>query len=697
MEMGRSGTKRILYITLALATAGAGACAPPAPGDVDEQTGAIHLNAGSTGSVSIVADSTAIGPWPEVMNFKNNSSATCTATVVGPYAALTANHCTSGGSPTVMNLNWTDTGDIHVQNVWYNSYLNPTYTPSWWTTLNNQQKASGGRQDDWPAQHDQVILFVPTLTPAWLVQHNITPASIGAPFGAAAPIAYNTIGVASTGSGASRAWVPSQFIAANVNTITSSPRDGYLTEDQSTPNFGSVDPGDSGGPAMGFQAWPYLNGTTLNVGHFVVGTAQNTGGDKAPISYTTGTTLTTNQTLTVRLNSLFALATVDDADGDGLPTACDTNPAASNPGTTSLCPAEVGTPTGASLAGTQSASATSVPLGQVACQPGYFAIGLGGRSGALVDQLSVHCQALSCFYTGTCAGTNQYWTDGFGGPGGGAFDTECPSGSIVTGVLAQTVSGTTLSALQAECTPIASVVDNQSNRSYLSWVGGAGSAQVDNSCATNKSLVGFQTRSYDARWVTGIQTICSDDVGHFGPYMGGTGGGTADLTCPVGYVGTGLAYTTDSANSSIAFTGLLCAPSAAVRAGVAIPDQQLWIAHGQAHDYTTGVNVPALVEPFPGSHIPTGVQRVNCPNGDGLIALYGAVSTQSLSTGVVSAYTGVSCRQLVWPNAVRFIGISGAGTVSGATQESSGCQHGYFNGFYSQSGWLTDGIAPHCQ
>jgi hypothetical protein len=657
----------------------------------------IHLNAGSTGTVSTTADSTTLSPFPEVMNLKvGGSSASCTATVVGPYTVLTANHCTTGQPASSVSINWTDVGDVPVQAIRYNPYLNPTYTPSWWTTLNNQQKQSGGRQDDWPAQHDHVLLFVPTLTPAWLTQHNLTPASIGAPYGSGQTYTYNTIGVGSTGSGASRSWVPSEFVVANTNTITSNPRDGYLTENQSAANFGSVDQGDSGGPAMGFLKWPYVGGTTLDIGHFVVGTAQNTGGDKAPIAYQTGTTLTANQTLTVRLNSLFALAEIDDADNDGLPTACDANPASPNPTSDNVCPPGFGTPTGASLATSETSSSTSVPVGEVACKPGYMAIGMGGHSGSLVDQLSIHCQALSCFYTGSCSSGNSYWTDYFGGTGGVAFDTECASGSILTGVFAETTTGPIVSSLIAECTPISSVVDNISNRTYLSWVGASGTTELDESCKTNQSLVGFQARSSDARWVTALQPICSDDVGHFGPYMGGTGGAAADQSCPAGYISTGMVYATDTGDTTVSFTGVLCAPKSSVQAGTAVPDSQLWVVHGGAHDYNQNIDIPGLVEPYSSAHTPSGTQRVNCPVGSGMIGLNAATSSREISTTVVQALTSLTCRNLA-SQSVSTVNFSNAGSLTSAQAESSGCASGYVNGLYTQNGWLTDGLAPHCQ
>jgi hypothetical protein len=677
----------------ALATVSAQLAACSNGAELGTISSAIHVNPGSTITKSSVSDSTRYsdGPFEAVMNFKNNSSATCTASVIAPYAILTANHCAANGFNSNIAINWTDVGDLPASAVWYNPYLNPTYTPSWWTTLNNQQKQNGGRQDDWPAQHDEIVVFVPGLTPDFLTSHNLTPMKFGVPVTFGANYTYNTVGVGSTGAGASREWVPSRFVQANANTITQSPRDGYLTEDQSTPNYGSVDPGDSGGPVVGFVNWPWRNGASVAVNRFIAGTAQNSGGDKAPLSYATGSGLTANQKLTIRLNSLFVAAQADDADGDGLPTACDANPASANVND-NLCPHEIGTPTGASLGTSQGASATAVPIAEMACKPGYVAVGLSGRGGALIDQLQVHCRAVA-YYLG--APGDDYWTDYFGGNGGVAWSTDCPYPSVLVGINAEaTNNGQTLAGFQGICKNIGQL--GQNNPNYLSWVGGTGNSFSFAECALNQTLIGFQARSYDARWVTGVQPICSHDPAGYDAYMGGTGGVGYDERCPPGYVGTGLMYTADPTNTSVAFLGLTCAPRQQVHQGSAVPDASLWIAHGSAHDWTQNVDVPPLVEPLSQAHLPSGVMRADCPIGNVVIGMGGATSTAHVAGGDVAALTQLFCRQIDTAAQTETTVSLSVGSTAGATPASAGCV-GEVNGLYVRTGWLTDGVSPHCQ
>ncbi len=90
-----------------------------------------------------------------------------------------------------------------------NPYVSETYTPDWSITLNNAQKAQqGGRQDDWPAQHDHALLFVPQLTPQFLRDNNITPMRISP--GTVGSTNFTVLGIGSTG-GAQRWWQMRSF------------------------------------------------------------------------------------------------------------------------------------------------------------------------------------------------------------------------------------------------------------------------------------------------------------------------------------------------------------------------------------------------------------------------------------------------------------------------------------------------------
>ncbi|SET85404.1 jacalin-like lectin [Stigmatella erecta] len=67
--------------------------------------------------------------------------------------------------------------------------------------------------------------------------------------------------------------------------------------------------------------------------------------------------------------------------------------------------------------------------GSMGCMSGYVAVGITGRSGLHVDQLSLICAYLN---TDGSLGP-QYTTSGFGGSGGSFFWSQCPAGQAVVG------------------------------------------------------------------------------------------------------------------------------------------------------------------------------------------------------------------------------------------------------------------------
>ncbi|RXL62031.1 trypsin-like serine protease, partial [Citrobacter sp. AAK_AS5] len=66
----------------------------------------------------------------------------CTATVLGPYAVLTARHCVDQGR--AESIEW-DIDAYAVANRFDNPYLDEPYRLPWWTAENDKQIASGGR------------------------------------------------------------------------------------------------------------------------------------------------------------------------------------------------------------------------------------------------------------------------------------------------------------------------------------------------------------------------------------------------------------------------------------------------------------------------------------------------------------------------------------------------------------------------
>lgn len=575
----RSSTAGILATLLLAATACVGV---DVDDDVDDDIAstaqAVHANAGSSVTPARERNDFA-GRYPEVMYAVPGGG--CTGTVIAPYAVLTAAHC----GEQQWSVNWEGPAAYQgIAAVHLNPYLRGPYVPSWWASLNAQQKAApGGRQDDWPAQHDHEILFVPSLTPQFLRDHGITPAAID-PYATASATDYTLVGVGSTGGGY-RDSIARSFVAATAGTITRSPRDGYLSANTSAVNVGNADPGDSGGPTMASRRYTWIDGSTIDVGHVVVGTTQNPS-DMAPLAYNPGITMTSNQLLTVRINALWASARADDADGDGLPSACDANPAAASTAD-NLCPDALGGPRGAAT--------VNVQVGQLTCRPGYAAVGMRGRSGDLIDRLAVQCRALSCFENNGAGCANnpiyEYWTDEFGGTGGGAWDIRCPNGQLMVGVDASDNTSTgLLHSIGPRCATYGDVVAAAPAPTTVSR---AGNVSLGNfarrDCSPGKVLSGFQARSSDARYVTGVQPVCSSELVGIPRYLGGQGGGDQVLRCPVDYHAIGTVQNADA--GAINSFGLLRGPRAL--RGDQTPASQIVVARGGYWHYPMWRGVPA--------------------------------------------------------------------------------------------------------
>jgi hypothetical protein len=613
----------------------------------------------------------------------------CTATVIAPYTVLTAAHCTSDRND-LGRIRWDDAGrEMAVTDAYNNPYLESPFRPAWWTALDDAQRAAGGRINDWPAQHDLRVLFVRDLTPELLRDERLEPIAIDP---RATASTFTAVGVGSTG-GATRDFIRQRYVQTTPGSITVSPRDGYLNTDHLALDFGNTNGGDSGGPAIGASVWSWLDGSRYRSGRYIVGTFQNgpkdngvaagDAQDLAPLAYDPGIEMSANQRLTVRLNSLWVQARADDPDDDGFATSCDANPTASGPTTDNLCPASVG--------GLRGVARRQAPMGQLACRPGYVAVGLQGGAGYAIDRLAVQCRALSCFGHGApaCEGVPayEYWTDHFGGNGGAAFTSTCPAGQVLVGVSARhnDVDGW-IHGLAARCAPRSTVVSGGPLVTQLAWAGSPWwGADAVRDCGGTRTLVGFQARSADGITVTSLQPICSTDMARHQTYMGGHGGGDTTLRCPVGLHAIGTVQNTES--GGINAFGLLCGPRNL--RGDATPNDRIVVVRGGYMHYGTWRGVPPMVEPLASARLPASAVSVRCPTY--MTGLEGRVGTWIERIDALRCATGV-----LSPSFTR-VPVN-VGTAS-ASSYYQGQWCGAFkpvDGLYIRTGWLTDGFALRC-
>jgi hypothetical protein len=196
---------------------------------------------------------------------------------------------------------------------------------------------------------------------------------------------------------------------------------GSYEMDKTTSGLVQTEPGDSGSPI--FLGLPWWHGSRK------VLVSANSNSWTAPTMVLPGYS-TSEQADAVRLNTLWLKARMEDPDADGVPNACDDDPAVRDSGDrTELCPAALGFPVGEDV--------EAYPEGSLMCPAGYVASGVRGRESAhvgLVDELAVRCTSETCFEGGAC---DTLWTDTYGmldEPIGDPYTTTCPNGQWMTAI-----------------------------------------------------------------------------------------------------------------------------------------------------------------------------------------------------------------------------------------------------------------------
>jgi hypothetical protein len=670
-------------VILSVGVACLAACQAP-DRSVEETQQPVTLNPGSTTQVARENNSRDSGRYPEVV-LVTGLGGGCTGTILGPYLVMTAKHCAG------VNVSWNEQTHA-VGEIVDNPYL-VNFQPPWWAVLNNQQKQQpGGRQDDWPAQHDQRILLVPTLTPALLAQAGIKPAKVDSY--AAAPSfqgtpSFRIVGVASTG-GSLRDSAPVRHLAATPNNIVQSPfpgatptRDGYVTRDASTANFATSNFGDSGGPTFASILHPWLGGTTFEGDRYMVGTTQNPV-DSAPLAFNPGISMTANQKFTVTLNSLWALARIGDNDYDGVPNECDTSPANFNPAG-GRCPPAVGGPLLTATTRNEMAQQLSWNSAEarLACEPGYVAVGVSARIGFFVDKLSVKCRAISCIDQSCSAPEDEYWTDGFGGTGGGHLDLTCPDGQVMVGFHGREDVGQTVRTFGLRCAPWLAARLGSSQRTSLDHWGSHQGTFYTSDCAGTETLIGFQARTNqpELRWITGLRAICSGEAAGIMTQMGGLGGRAVLLACPEGTSPTGTLQ--NFADSRINAFGVVCSPSGTNTAS--------WVARGGYMNFDGGFRVWPNVERYATRKLPSGTNEASCPVGSNLFGI-----EANVDSGVRRIHSIICRRRSDGLNTWVPVGV-GTATPGSNLRESRCFTVSSARGVYLRYGFGTDLIGMHCR
>lgn len=509
-------------------------------GEADE---AVTGNVGDNGAVRSEQMHPDVGRYRAVMQ-----ADTCTGTVLGPHAVLTAYHCAKAlaadirydaacnnvGAGGKKYIRWhgnpaqaADDTRMEVTNNFGNPHaINRKYflsrrlpvpphaqgkgceyrpyAPLWW-----------GANTTLPHPHDVAVFFVPGLTQRFIDDNNI---EVGRIDGLALERARVGNRLPGGLPGINPAWFNFELVGrmgggnktrrfGAVRFASPDPSDpGQLPFLTNLAGFVHTNPGDSGGPTYG-----YIN-RLLSRTRLVVATTKSgrrLGSPSTPASGTLNTVpvaylagMSGQQRESVRLNHLWLKARRDDADNDGYPIQCDANPAAPGLHRTARCPAPDGRPTRSRTKG--------YPQGSLMCRDGYVATGYRGKYGSWgVRTMALRCSTTACVsnaQSSSCSRT--YWTDTYGLRNSGtSYSQICAPGEGMYGFFGRIRrSNGRIQSFGINCMRPGRAYRAHPERGRQSAVG---AYRFHHQCSGGRYLQGAVVRMVGRSYLSGVQAVCA--------------------------------------------------------------------------------------------------------------------------------------------------------------------------------------------